>query len=57
MIFTIAVGSRRGEVMGVPFIEFLAPGILMMTVTACRMTRMLFPLIRPSGWIPMVMAF
>ena len=32
MIFTIAVGSRRGEVMGVPFIEFLAPGILMMTV-------------------------
>ena len=32
MIFTIAVGSRRGEVMGVPFLEFLAPGILMMTV-------------------------
>lgn len=32
MIFTIAVGSRRGEVMGVPFIEFLAPGILMMAV-------------------------
>lgn len=32
MIFTIAVGSRRGDVMGVPFIEFLAPGILMMTV-------------------------
>ncbi|MCW8841812.1 MAG: ABC transporter permease, partial [Rhodobacteraceae bacterium] len=32
MIFTIAVGSRRGDVMGVPFLEFLAPGILMMTV-------------------------
>ncbi len=32
MIFTIAVGARRGDVMGVPFIEFLAPGILMMTV-------------------------
>ncbi|WP_235871430.1 ABC transporter permease [Shimia sediminis] len=32
MIFTIAVGARRGDVMGVPFVEFLAPGILMMTV-------------------------
>lgn len=32
MIFTIAVGPRRGDVMGVAFIEFLAPGILMMTV-------------------------
>ena len=32
MIFTIAVGSRRGDVMGVAFVEFLAPGILMMTV-------------------------
>ncbi len=31
-IFTLAIGSRRGEVMGVPFVEFLAPGILMMTV-------------------------
>ena len=32
LIFTIAVGSRRGEVMGVSFVHFLAPGILMMTV-------------------------
>lgn len=32
LIFDIAVGSRRGDVMGVPFIEFLAPGILTMTV-------------------------
>ncbi|PIE11648.1 MAG: multidrug ABC transporter permease [Rhodobacterales bacterium] len=32
MIFTIAVGSRRGDVMGVPFMTFLAPGIMMMTV-------------------------
>ena len=32
MIFNIAIGPRRGDVMGVPFIEFLAPGILMMTV-------------------------
>ncbi len=32
MIFNIAIGPTRGEVMGVPFIEFLAPGILMMTV-------------------------
>ena len=32
LIFTIAVGSKRGEVMGVPFMTFLAPGILTMTV-------------------------
>ena len=32
MIFTIAIGSRRGDVMGVPFLEFIAPGILTMTV-------------------------
>ena len=32
LIFTIAVGERRGEVMGVSFLHFLAPGILMMTV-------------------------
>ncbi|TKZ21965.1 multidrug ABC transporter permease [Shimia litoralis] len=32
MIFNIAIGPRRGDVMGVPFIEFLAPGILMMAV-------------------------
>lgn len=32
MIFNIAIGPRRGDVMGVPFLTFLAPGILMMTV-------------------------
>lgn len=32
LIFNIAIGPRRGDVMGVPFIEFLAPGILTMTV-------------------------
>lgn len=32
LIFTIAVGSNRGDVMGVSFMHFLAPGILMMTV-------------------------
>ena len=32
LIFTIAIGDRRGDVMGVPFTVFLAPGILMMTV-------------------------
>ncbi|SEO65106.1 ABC-2 type transport system permease protein [Salinihabitans flavidus] len=32
MIFNIAIGPRRGDVMGVVFIEFLAPGLLMMTV-------------------------
>ncbi len=32
MIFTIAIGPQRGDVMGVPFMIFLAPGILTMTV-------------------------
>ena len=32
LIFSIAIGPRRGEVMGVPFTTFIAPGILMMTV-------------------------
>ena len=32
VIFTIAIGPTRGEVLGVPFTEFIAPGILMMTV-------------------------
>ena len=32
MIFNIAIGPKRGDVMGVPFIVFLAPGITMMTV-------------------------
>lgn len=31
-IFSLAIGPTRGDVMGVSFIEFLAPGILMMTV-------------------------
>lgn len=31
-IFALAIGPSRGQVMGVPFIQFLAPGILMMTV-------------------------
>src|SRR6056297_3969175 len=32
LIFSIAIGPRRGEVMGVDFTTFIAPGILMMTV-------------------------
>ncbi|HEY9039978.1 MAG TPA: ABC transporter permease [Roseovarius sp.] len=32
VIFTIAIGPSRGDVMGVPFTHFIAPGILMMTV-------------------------
>ena len=32
MIFNIAVGPQRGDVMGVGFLTFIAPGILMMTV-------------------------
>lgn len=31
-VFTLAVGPARGTVFGVPFVEFLAPGILMMAV-------------------------
>ncbi|OSP55698.1 ABC transporter permease [Pseudoruegeria sp. SK021] len=31
-VFNLAIGPSRGDVMGVPFIEFLAPGLLMMTV-------------------------
>ncbi|MEO1493712.1 MAG: ABC transporter permease [Pseudomonadota bacterium] len=31
-VFTLAFGARRGDVAGVSFTEFLAPGILMMTV-------------------------
>ncbi|MEM8729987.1 MAG: ABC transporter permease, partial [Pseudomonadota bacterium] len=32
MIFTLAIGPQRGDVMGVPFVTFLAPGILTMTM-------------------------
>lgn len=32
MIFTFAIGPRRGDVMGVPFASFLAPGLMTMTV-------------------------
>ena len=31
-VFHFALADRRGDVMGVPFIAFLAPGVLMMTV-------------------------
>ncbi|RJL01212.1 multidrug ABC transporter permease [Paracoccus aestuarii] len=32
MIFSLALGQGRGEVMGLPYLVFLGPGILMMTV-------------------------
>ncbi len=32
LIFTLAFGRGRGEVMGIPFTHFLAPGIVMMAV-------------------------
>ena len=32
MIFSIAFGESRGDVMGVPFITFLAPGLMAMSV-------------------------
>jgi len=31
-VFVVALGRDRGEVMGLPYVEFLGPGILMMTV-------------------------
>ncbi|MBM7068740.1 ABC transporter permease [Actibacterium sp. 188UL27-1] len=31
-VFSLAIGPGRGDVMGVPFMTFLAPGLLMMTV-------------------------
>jgi ABC-2 type transport system permease protein len=31
-VFALAIGPSRGPVMGVPFVQFLAPGILTMTV-------------------------
>ena len=31
-VFALALGTKRAEVMGVPFLQFLAPGILTMTV-------------------------
>jgi len=32
LIFSIAIGPTRGEVMGVSYTQFIAPGLLMMTV-------------------------
>ena len=32
VIFTIAIGPTRGDVMGVAFTTFIAPGLMMMTV-------------------------
>jgi len=32
LVFSIAIGPQRGEVMGVPYLTFLAPGLMMMTV-------------------------
>lgn len=32
IVFAVALGDRRGDVMGLPYLVFLAPGILMMTV-------------------------
>ena len=32
VVFALALGKDRGEVMGIPYLAFLGPGILMMTV-------------------------
>ncbi|MDP5306784.1 ABC transporter permease [Paracoccus spongiarum] len=32
MVFAMALGQGRGQIMGLPYLEFLGPGILMMTV-------------------------
>ena len=31
-IFTLALGNLRPDIKGVPFIEFLAPGLIMMSI-------------------------
>ncbi len=31
-IFTLAIGKLRGDINGIPFIEFLAPGLIMMAI-------------------------
>ena len=45
-VFSLAIGPSRGPVMGVPFVAFLVPGILMMSVR----TILLFPWIRWYRW-------
>ena len=32
VIFTVAMGTRRGEVLGTPFVNFLAPGLIAMAM-------------------------
>ncbi|MDB6176873.1 ABC transporter permease [Paracoccus sp. Z330] len=32
LVFALALGQGRGEIMGLPYLQFLGPGILMMTV-------------------------
>ena len=32
VVFALALGKNRGEIMGLPYLAFLGPGILMMTV-------------------------
>ncbi|MBF9034112.1 ABC transporter permease [Rhodobacterales bacterium HKCCE2091] len=32
LVFSLAIGGQRGDVMGIPFLHFIAPGILSMTV-------------------------
>lgn len=32
IVFALALGKQRGEVMGLPYLAFLGPGVLMMTV-------------------------
>lgn len=32
LVFALALGRGRGEIMGLPYLQFLGPGILMMTV-------------------------
>jgi ABC-2 type transport system permease protein len=31
-VFAVAIGSRRGDIAGIPYIEFLAPGLILMTL-------------------------
>ena len=32
LVFSVAIGSQRGEILGVPFTSFLAPGLVMLGI-------------------------
>ena len=45
VIFTVALGSRRGQVMGVSFADFLAPGLIIMSMIQASFANASFSLL------------